>query len=140
MTARLWRVALTTRNRDGFVIAGGAGVVVLEELERAKARGATIYGEIIGYGANSDGYDMVQPSGEGAVRCMQLALETAKQPIDYVNTHGTLYADRRPARDGSPARGVRQGNPALRLNQVAYRSLTGRHWRAGADLFPFDDA
>lgn len=77
------------KNRDGFVIAGGAGVVVLEEYERAKARGATIYGEIIGYGANSDGYDMVQPSGEGAVRCMRLALETARQPIDYINTHGT---------------------------------------------------
>ena len=75
--------------RDGFVIAGGAGVVVLEELERAKNRGATIYGEIVGYGANSDGYDMVQPSGEGAVRCMKLALETVSQPIDYINTHGT---------------------------------------------------
>lgn len=77
------------RDRDGFVIAGGAGVVVLEELERAKNRGATIYGEIVGYGANSDGYDMVQPSGEGAVRCMKLALETVSQPIDYINTHGT---------------------------------------------------
>lgn len=77
------------KNRDGFVIAGGAGVVVLEELERAKARGATIYGEIVGYAANSDGYDMVQPSGEGAVRCMQMALETTNQPIDYINTHGT---------------------------------------------------
>ncbi len=77
------------KNRDGFVIAGGAGVVVLEELERAKARGATIYGEVVGYAANSDGYDMVQPSGEGAVRCMRLALETVKQPVDYINTHGT---------------------------------------------------
>ncbi|MEZ5920593.1 MAG: beta-ketoacyl-ACP synthase I [Parvularculaceae bacterium] len=77
------------KNRDGFVIAGGAGVVVLEEMERAKARGATIYGEIVGYYANSDGYDMVQLSGEGAVRCMRAALETVKQPVDYVNTHGT---------------------------------------------------
>ncbi|MEM9495747.1 MAG: beta-ketoacyl-ACP synthase I [Pseudomonadota bacterium] len=77
------------KNRDGFVIAGGAAVVVLEELERAKARGATIYGEVVGYGANSDGYDMVQPSGEGAVRCMNLALETTRQPVDYINTHGT---------------------------------------------------
>ncbi len=75
--------------RDGFVIAGGAGVVILEEYERAKARGASIYGEVVGYGANSDGYDMVQPSGEGAVRCMRMALETVKQPIDYINTHGT---------------------------------------------------
>ncbi|MEQ1930131.1 MAG: beta-ketoacyl-ACP synthase I [Parvularculaceae bacterium] len=77
------------KNRDGFVIAGGAGVVVLEEMSRAKARGATIYGEIVGYGANSDGADMVQPSGEGAVRCMRLALEKVRQPIDYINTHGT---------------------------------------------------
>ncbi len=77
------------KNRDGFVIAGGAGVVVLEEMGRAKARGATIYGEIVGYYANSDGYDMVQLSGEGAVRCMTAALKTVKQPVDYVNTHGT---------------------------------------------------
>jgi len=77
------------RERDGFVIAGGAGVVVLEERERAIARGAKIYGEIVGYAANSDGYDMVQPSGEGAVRCMREALETVRQPIKYVNTHGT---------------------------------------------------
>lgn len=77
------------KNRDGFVIAGGAGVVVLEELERAKARGATIYGEITGYGANSDGYDMVAPSGEGAVRCMRMAIETARRPVQYINTHGT---------------------------------------------------
>jgi 3-oxoacyl-[acyl-carrier-protein] synthase-1 len=76
-------------NRDGFVIAGGAGVVVLEELERAKARGAKIYGEIVGYGATSDGYDMVAPSGEGAVRCMRQALATYKGAIDYINPHGT---------------------------------------------------
>ncbi|MEM9169612.1 MAG: beta-ketoacyl-ACP synthase I [Pseudomonadota bacterium] len=75
--------------RDGFVSAGGAGVVVLEERERARARGATIYGEIVGYAANSDGADMVAPSGEGAVRCMHGALETVRQPISYVNTHGT---------------------------------------------------
>ena len=77
------------KNRDGFVIAGGAGVVVLEELERAKARGARIYGEIAGYGATSDGYDMVAPSGEGAVRCMKQALSTTKGKIDYINPHGT---------------------------------------------------
>jgi 3-oxoacyl-[acyl-carrier-protein] synthase I len=77
------------RDRDGFVIAGGAGVVVLEELEHAKARGATIYAEVVGYGATSDGYDMVAPSGEGAERCMRLALETVKAPVDYINPHAT---------------------------------------------------
>jgi 3-oxoacyl-[acyl-carrier-protein] synthase I len=77
------------KDRDGFVIAGGAGVVVLEDYERAKARGAKIYGEIIGYAANSDGYDMVQPSGEGAERCMKLALQDVNRPIDYLNPHGT---------------------------------------------------
>ena len=76
-------------NRDGFVIAGGGGVLVLEELEHAKARGAKIYGELTGYGANSDGYDMVAPSGEGAVRCMKLAMQNVNGPIDYINTHGT---------------------------------------------------
>jgi 3-oxoacyl-[acyl-carrier-protein] synthase-1 len=75
--------------RDGFVIAGGGGMVVLEELEHARARGAKIYAEVVGYGATSDGYDMVQPSGEGAVRCMQQAMETVDQPIDYINAHGT---------------------------------------------------
>jgi 3-oxoacyl-[acyl-carrier-protein] synthase I len=81
------------KNRDGFVIAGGAGVVVLEEYGRAKARGAKIYGEIVGYGATSDGFDMVAPSGEGAVRCMELALAgfdgKPVGPIDYINPHGT---------------------------------------------------
>jgi 3-oxoacyl-[acyl-carrier-protein] synthase-1 len=76
-------------NRDGFVIAGGAGVLVLEELERAKARGAKIYAELTGYGANSDGFDMVQPSGEGAARCMRLAMKTVNTKIDYVNPHAT---------------------------------------------------
>lgn len=75
--------------RDGFVISGGGGVVVLEELEHALARGANILAEVVGYGATSDGYDMVQPSGEGALRCMQQALATVDSPIDYVNTHGT---------------------------------------------------
>jgi len=77
------------KNRDGFVIAGGAGVVVLEEYEHAKARGAKIYGEIAGYGMTSDGHDMVAPSGEGAVRCMNMALENLKIPIDYINPHAT---------------------------------------------------
>jgi 3-oxoacyl-[acyl-carrier-protein] synthase-1 len=76
-------------NRDGFVIAGGAGMLVLEELEHAKARGAKIYAELVGYGATSDGYDMVAPSGEGAVRCMQQAMSTVEGKIDYINSHGT---------------------------------------------------
>ena len=77
------------KNRDGFVIAGGAGVLVLEEYEHAKARGAKIYAELVGYGATSDGYDMVAPSGEGAMRCMRQALATVKTPIDYINPHAT---------------------------------------------------
>ncbi|SHO55880.1 beta-ketoacyl-ACP synthase I [Vibrio quintilis] len=75
-------------NRDGFIISGGGGMVVVEELEHALARGATIYGEIVGYGANSDGYDMVAPSGEGAVRCMKMAMQNVDH-VDYINTHGT---------------------------------------------------
>ena len=77
------------KTRDGFVISGGGGVLVLEEYEHAKARGAKIYAEITGYGATSDGYDMVAPSGEGAVRCMQMALKTSRNKMDYINTHGT---------------------------------------------------
>ena len=77
------------KDRDGFVIAGGGGIVVLEELEHAKARGAKIYGELVGYGATSDGHDMVAPSGEGAIRCMKQAIATVNGPIDYVNAHGT---------------------------------------------------
>ena len=76
-------------DRDGFVIAGGGGVLVLEELEHALARGAKIYAELVGYGATSDGVDMVQPSGEGAVRCMKMALNGIEEPVDYINTHGT---------------------------------------------------
>jgi 3-oxoacyl-[acyl-carrier-protein] synthase-1 len=75
--------------RDGFVISGGAGVVVLEELEHARARGAKIYAEVVGYGATSDGYDMVAPSGEGAQRCMNMAMEGVEGSIDYINAHGT---------------------------------------------------
>ena len=77
------------KNRDGFVIAGGAGVLVLEEYQRAKKRGAKIYGEVAGYGATSDGHDMVAPSGEGATRCMQMAMRYLDRPVDYLNTHGT---------------------------------------------------
>lgn len=76
-------------NRDGFVISGGGGILVVEELEHALARGAKIYGEIVGYGATSDGYDMVAPSGEGAIRCMQMAMQGVDTPVDYLNTHGT---------------------------------------------------
>jgi 3-oxoacyl-[acyl-carrier-protein] synthase-1 len=76
-------------DRDGFAISGGGGIVVLEELEHAQARGATIYCELTGYGATSDGADMVQPSGEGAVRCMRMALQNVRRPVDYLNTHGT---------------------------------------------------
>jgi 3-oxoacyl-[acyl-carrier-protein] synthase-1 len=75
--------------RDGFVISGGGGILVLESLEHAQARGAKIYAELVGYGATSDGYDMVQPSGEGAVRCMQQAMSTVPNPIEYINAHGT---------------------------------------------------
>ena len=77
------------KDRDGFVIAGGAGVLVLEEYQRARKRGAKIYGEVAGYGANSDGYDMVAPSGEGAARCMKMAMKYLDRPVDYLNTHGT---------------------------------------------------
>ncbi len=90
-------------SRDGFVIAGGAGVLVLEELEHAKARGAKIYAEVAGYGATSDGYDMVAPSGEGAQRCMKLALETCKVPIDYINPHATAT----PVGDAKEIEGIR---------------------------------
>jgi 3-oxoacyl-[acyl-carrier-protein] synthase-1 len=76
-------------DRDGFVIAGGAGVLVLEELAHAKARSAKIYAELAGYGATSDGYDMVAPSGEGAVRCMRMALKHVQAPVDYINPHAT---------------------------------------------------
>jgi 3-oxoacyl-[acyl-carrier-protein] synthase-1 len=91
-------------NRDGFVIAGGGGMLVVEELEHAKARGAKIYAELVGYGATSDGYDMVSPSGEGAVRCMQQALATVDGPVDYINAHGTST----PAGDIQELKAVRE--------------------------------
>ena len=77
------------KDRDGFIIAGGGGTVVLEELEHARARGAKIYCELVGYGATSDGVDMVQPSGEGAARCMNLAMSTDKEKVHYINPHAT---------------------------------------------------
>jgi 3-oxoacyl-[acyl-carrier-protein] synthase-1 len=110
------------RDRDGFVIAGGAGIVVLEELERAKARGARIYGEITGYAANSDGYDMVAPSGEGAARCMRMALEQAGgRAVDYLNPHGTST----PVGDQKEMEAVREvfGDKAPLISST--KSLTG---------------
>ena len=110
-------------NRDGFVIAGGAGVVVLEELEHAKARGAKIYGEIVGYGATSDGYDMVAPSGEGAVRCMRMALQGVNAKVDYINPHGTST----PVGDAKEIEAIREvfgaGDKAPPIS--ATKSLTG---------------
>lgn len=107
--------------RDGFVIAGGGGMVVVEELEHALKRGAKIYAEIVGYGATSDGYDMVAPSGEGAVRCMRQALEGVEGPIDYLNTHGTST----PVGDAAEARAVREvfGDKAPAISST--KSLSG---------------
>ncbi len=109
------------RDRDGFVIAGGAGVLVLEELEHAKARGAKIYGEVAGYGATSDGYDMVAPSGEGAARCMKMALEDVKVPVDYINPHATST----PIGDIKEIEAVREVFGAKCPPISATKSLTG---------------
>lgn len=111
------------KNRDGFVIAGGAGVVVLEEYEMAKARGANILAEIVGYGATSDGYDMVAPSGEGAIRCMRQALGSLNAPIDYINPHGTST----PVGDIKEIEAVREvfGKAAQAIPISATKSLTG---------------
>ncbi len=108
--------------RDGFVIAGGGGMLVLEEYEHAIARGATIYAELVGYGATSDGADMVAPSGEGAVRCMQMALEMAGNPeIDYLNTHGTST----PAGDITELKAVGEAFGEQRPVISSTKSLTG---------------
>jgi 3-oxoacyl-[acyl-carrier-protein] synthase-1 len=109
------------KNRDGFVIAGGAGVLVLEEYQRAKRRGAKIYGEVAGYAANSDGYDMVAPSGEGAARCMKMAMKYLDRPVDYLNTHGTST----PVGDSKEMEAVRAvfGNKAPLISST--KSLTG---------------
>ncbi|MCT8972120.1 beta-ketoacyl-ACP synthase I [Microbaculum marinisediminis] len=110
-------------NRDGFVIAGGAGVLVLEELEHAKARGARIYAELAGYGATSDGYDMVAPSGEGGERCMRMAMADLKEPVDYINPHATST----PAGDGPEITAIRNifgsGDKCPPIS--ATKSLTG---------------
>jgi 3-oxoacyl-[acyl-carrier-protein] synthase-1 len=108
-------------NRDGFVIAGGGGVVVLEEYEHAKARGATIYAEVTGYGATSDGYDMVAPSGEGAARCMKQAISTVKGKIDYINTHGTST----PVGDGAELKAIKEVFAADVPKFSSTKSLTG---------------
>lgn len=109
------------KTRDGFVIAGGGGILVLEELQHAVARGAHIYAEVVGYGATSDGYDMVQPSGEGAVRCMQQALSTVPNSIDYINAHGTST----PAGDLRELEAIKQvfGNKVPPVSST--KSLTG---------------
>jgi len=108
-------------NRDGFVIAGGGGTVVLEEYEHAKARGAKIYAEVTGYGATSDGYDMVAPSGEGAVRCMKQAMATMKGPIDYINTHGTST----PVGDMQEVKAMREVFGDKMPHYSSTKSLTG---------------
>jgi 3-oxoacyl-[acyl-carrier-protein] synthase-1 len=109
------------KNRDGFVIAGGGGVVVLEELEHAKARGAKIYAELVGYGATSDGHDMVAPSGEGAIRCMRQALSSVKGSVDYINAHGTST----PVGDVTEIKALREvfGDKIPPVNST--KSLTG---------------
>ncbi len=108
-------------NRDGFVIAGGGGLLVLEELEHARARGAKIYAEVVGYGATSDGADMVAPSGEGAVRCMQIAMSTVDGPVDYINAHGTST----PAGDITELKAVKEvfGDQLPAISST--KSLTG---------------
>ena len=109
------------KDRDGFVIAGGAAILVLEELEHAKARGAKIYAEVTGYGANSDGHDMVAPSGEGAVRCMRMAMQGLNRKIDYLNPHGTAT----PVGDAKEMEAVREvfGHDAPLISST--KSLTG---------------
>jgi 3-oxoacyl-[acyl-carrier-protein] synthase-1 len=108
-------------DRDGFVISGGGGLLVLEELEHAQARGAKIYAELVGYGATCDGYDMVQPSGEGAIRCMRQALSTVKGEVDYINAHGTST----PVGDTRELEAVREvfGAKVPKINST--KSLTG---------------
>ena len=128
-------------DRDGFVISAGAGVVVLEELEHAKARGARIYAEVAGYGATSDGVDMVAPSGEGAVRCMRLALKRREAAGRLYQPARHLDADRRSQGDRGDPRRVRLGRQmsADLGDQVADRAFARRNRRARGDLFAADD-
>ena len=122
------------KNRDGFVISGGGGILVLEELEHAKARGAKIYAELVGYGATADGADMVAPSGEGAVRCMRMALEHVKAPIDYINPHATST----PVGDIPEIDAIREvfgpTHAAHQRHQIAHRPQPGRSRRPRGDL------
>ena len=128
------------KDRDGFVISGGAGVVVLEELNHALARGTNIYGEIIGYGATSDGVDMVAPSGEGAVRCMRQALAgLGNIKIDYINAHGTSTPVGDTIEINRGQGGLRRGAAANQLDQVPDRPCPGRGRRAGIHLFAAHD-
>jgi 3-oxoacyl-[acyl-carrier-protein] synthase-1 len=109
------------QTRDGFVIAGGGGMLVLEELEHARARGAKIYAEVVGYGATSDGHDMVAPSGDGAVRCMRQAMATVDGPIDYINTHGTST----PVGDVAELKAIREVFGDTTPAMSSTKSLTG---------------
>ena len=126
------------KNRDGFVIAGGAGVLVLEEYGHAKARGAHIYGEIAGYGLTSDGYDMVAPSGEGAERCIRMAMEGTRAKIDYINPHATStpVGDLREIEALRRIFGSGEQEPGNLRHQVADRPFARCHRRAGGDLQP----
>ena len=132
------------KDRDGFVISGGGGILVLEDLEVAKARGAKIYAEVIGYGATSDGADMVAPSGEGAVRCMKLAVDgfpgaaRRNAPVDYINTHGTSTPVGDITELDAIRSRVRRQAADRQLDQVADRPQPGRHRRARGDLFAAD--
>lgn len=123
-------------NRDGFVISGGGGMLVVEELEHALARGAKIYGEIVGYGATSDGYDMVAPSGEGAIRCMKMAMQDV-DGVDYVNTHGTST----PVGDVKELGAIQEvfgGNSLLFQHEGDDRSRPGRGRCTRSDLLNSD--
>ncbi len=128
-----------TPNVMDFVIAAGGGMLVLEELEHAKARGAKIYAEVVGYGATSDGANMVAPSGEGAVRCMQQAIATVDTPIDYINTHGTST----PVGDIAELDAMREVfgdcDATIQLKQISVWTLTGRRWCTGSHPLSADD-
>jgi 3-oxoacyl-[acyl-carrier-protein] synthase-1 len=147
--ARCRRTSTTTRpavasraydvNRDGFVIAGGAGVLVLEELEHAKARGAKIYAEIVGYGATSDGYDMVAPSGEGAMRCMRHGAVDGEGAGRLHQPARHLDAGRRLQGNGRIREVFGDRMPPISVDQVADRPFARRGRRAGSDLFAADD-
>ncbi len=129
--------SLHDAHRDGFVIAGGGGMVVVEELEHALARGAHIYAEIVGYGATSDGADMVAPSGEGAVRCMKMAMHGVDTPIDYLNSHGTST----PVGDVKELAAIREvfgEKKSLAISDESHDRSLWRCWRTGSYLLSAD--